>query len=201
MHFHRSIWVTTGSQLCPGETRQPKRPHADIGAVAKALAEEIVSKMSLDPVRPKIGVKLSLMPFEEVSEVFADRNTTLGELKQHVIASSDFIPPSTKASELKAWSGGGEVIRLPHSPPSCLHRAPQGTHPAPSLLVPRPHRRFAYIPASTAAPSAPPPCATTSANHHPATARPPRRAAESFEPASGRLRAAGAAPAPTTVAP
>jgi len=60
------------------------------------------------------------------------------------------------------------------SPPSCLHRAQQGAHPAPSLLAPRPHRRFAS--ASTASPSAPPPCATTSshAKHFPphATAAP-----------------------------
>ena len=83
------------------------------------------------------------------------------------------------------------LIRLPHSPPSCLHRAPARYAPTPSLLAPpAPPLR---ISASTAAPSAPPPCATTSSNHHPATARPPRRAAARFAVASGRLRA-GAAP-------
>jgi hypothetical protein len=82
-----------------------------------------------------------------------------------------------------------------YSPPSCPHRAPTRCAPSPfpACAAPAPPPRISV---SSAAPSAPPPCATTSshANHPPhATARPPRRAAARFEPASGLLRA-GAAP-------
>ena len=55
-------------------------------------------------------------------------------------------PPCCVCSNACAAPPRSILIRLPHSPPSCLHRAPQGTHPPPSLLAPRPHRRFAYPP-------------------------------------------------------
>jgi hypothetical protein len=66
--------------------------------------------MSVTIKHPTFGVKLSLMPYEEASEVHADPTTTLGELKQHVIASSDMLPPGTKTSDLKAWNDGGSPM-------------------------------------------------------------------------------------------
>jgi len=93
------------------------------------------------------------------------------------------------------------LIQLPHSPPSCLHRAPQGTHQPLPFAAPRPHRRFAYPPppprpARLRLVPRPPPPPTT-------TARPPRLAAARFEPATRavacwRSAPAGAEPAGTT---
>ena len=79
------------------------------------------------------------------------------------------------------------------SPPSCHHRAPQGTHPAPSLPAPRPHRRFAYPPPP------PRPALLRLVRPPPPTTTPPQRAHHAARPPAssrrvGRLRTAGAAP-------
>jgi hypothetical protein len=87
-------------------------------------------------------------------------------------------------------------IRLLHSrTASCLHRAPQGASRSPSLLAPRPHRRFAYPPppprpARLRLVRPPPPTPTSRPARHSVPTTP---TAARFEPASGRLRA-GAAP-------
>ena len=49
----------------------------------------------------QFGITAKLKPYDEISQFFTDEETTLGDLKEQVIASSDLSV--TETSELKAF--------------------------------------------------------------------------------------------------